>query len=327
MLINATWGLGSAIAQGEVVPDRYVLTREGKRAASHGARPANTTRRLRARRTAAVPARVVLHAVPDPRAGHRTRPAAAQGRGCDGHAGRDRMGAGRRGIQAAAGAPAASASRRRYRTRSGCAIRASTASRPASAGARDARAWSTANASSPASRPATSDHAAWPVRRSRQILPRVAGVVAELGGSTSHLASLARERGIPMVLGVLDATHAHSRRRAGRRGRRGRRRALDALMATRASSSPSPWRRARIERLRAVAEVGLQSGSGRTSRPRTSMLAAVRATRHPVLPAARPGRRGRDRGQPELRADRLDEDHAFGHRRRRGDGAAHSRSP
>jgi pyruvate,water dikinase len=39
-----------------------------------------------------------------------------------------------------------------------------------------------------------------------QILPRVAGVVAELGGSTSHLASLARERGIPMVLGVLNAT-------------------------------------------------------------------------------------------------------------------------
>ena len=39
-----------------------------------------------------------------------------------------------------------------------------------------------------------------------QILPRTAGVVAELGGSTTHLASLARERGIPMVLGVLDAT-------------------------------------------------------------------------------------------------------------------------
>src|SRR5262249_17060372 len=39
-----------------------------------------------------------------------------------------------------------------------------------------------------------------------QILPQVAGVVAERGGSTSHLASLARERGIPMVLGVLDAT-------------------------------------------------------------------------------------------------------------------------
>ena len=39
-----------------------------------------------------------------------------------------------------------------------------------------------------------------------QILQQVAGVVAERGGSTSHLASLARERGIPMVLGVLDAT-------------------------------------------------------------------------------------------------------------------------
>jgi phosphohistidine swiveling domain-containing protein len=38
------------------------------------------------------------------------------------------------------------------------------------------------------------------------VLPRVGGVVAELGGSTSHLAALARERGIPMVLGVLDAT-------------------------------------------------------------------------------------------------------------------------
>lgn len=38
------------------------------------------------------------------------------------------------------------------------------------------------------------------------ILSRVAGVVTERGGSTSHMASLARERGIPMVLGVGDAT-------------------------------------------------------------------------------------------------------------------------
>lgn len=38
------------------------------------------------------------------------------------------------------------------------------------------------------------------------VLPRVAGVIAELGGSTSHLAALARERGIPAVLGVRDAT-------------------------------------------------------------------------------------------------------------------------
>jgi pyruvate,water dikinase len=39
-----------------------------------------------------------------------------------------------------------------------------------------------------------------------RILPRVGGVVSELGGSTSHLASLARERGLPMVLGVPEAT-------------------------------------------------------------------------------------------------------------------------
>src|SRR5918996_2931069 len=29
MLLSATWGLGSAIAQGEVVPDRIVLSRQG----------------------------------------------------------------------------------------------------------------------------------------------------------------------------------------------------------------------------------------------------------------------------------------------------------
>jgi pyruvate,water dikinase len=38
------------------------------------------------------------------------------------------------------------------------------------------------------------------------ILPRVVGVVTERGGSTSHFASLARERGIPMVLGAGDVT-------------------------------------------------------------------------------------------------------------------------
>ncbi len=38
------------------------------------------------------------------------------------------------------------------------------------------------------------------------VLPRAAAVVAELGGSTSHLAALARERGIPAVLGVVGAT-------------------------------------------------------------------------------------------------------------------------
>jgi pyruvate,water dikinase len=39
-----------------------------------------------------------------------------------------------------------------------------------------------------------------------RVLSFVSGVVSELGGSTSHLASLARERCIPMVLGVPGAT-------------------------------------------------------------------------------------------------------------------------
>jgi pyruvate,water dikinase len=39
-----------------------------------------------------------------------------------------------------------------------------------------------------------------------RILAIVSGVVSELGGSTSHLASLARERCVPMVLGVPGAT-------------------------------------------------------------------------------------------------------------------------
>jgi len=38
------------------------------------------------------------------------------------------------------------------------------------------------------------------------VLPRAAGLVAELGGSSSHLAALARERGIPAVLGARGAT-------------------------------------------------------------------------------------------------------------------------
>jgi pyruvate,water dikinase len=38
------------------------------------------------------------------------------------------------------------------------------------------------------------------------VLPLVAGLVAERGGTTSHVAALARERRLPAVLGVADAT-------------------------------------------------------------------------------------------------------------------------
>ena len=52
MLISATWGLGSAIAQGEVVPDRIVLAQE--RFPAHGrSRPQGPSRHLRSRRLGA----------------------------------------------------------------------------------------------------------------------------------------------------------------------------------------------------------------------------------------------------------------------------------
>ena len=47
MLLSATWGLGSAIAQGEVVPDRVVLSRHGF-VAQQRSRPKTSSRGLRA---------------------------------------------------------------------------------------------------------------------------------------------------------------------------------------------------------------------------------------------------------------------------------------
>ena len=94
-----------------------------------------------------------------------------------------------------------------------------------------------------------------PDRRSATSCRRSAGVVAELGGSTSHLASLARERGIPMVLGVLDATADHSRRRAGRGRRRRRHRAVDRMTRARRPRIfvTQPIAERAIERLRKLA--------------------------------------------------------------------------
>ena len=59
---------------------------------------------------------------------------------------------------------------------------------------------------SDASRLATCWSRESPDRRSATSSRASSGVVTERGGSTSHFASLARERGMPMVLGVADAT-------------------------------------------------------------------------------------------------------------------------
>ena len=123
-----------------------------------------------------------------------------------GHAGRDRMGVGRRRLQAVAVATATCAAA----VRAGRNLaQASGAERPSGRyrlglrprGRGQLRMRTLARCAG-----RYSGHSSRRAGAVSHILPRVAGVVAELGGSTSHLASLARERGIPMVLGVNDAT-------------------------------------------------------------------------------------------------------------------------
>ena len=206
MLISATWGLGSAIAQGEVVPDRIVLSRA--RASCARSRPAAriTARPAVTRHGAAGGAeRACARALPRRRTGGDAGAPAPQGRDGDGHAGRDRVGARRCRLQAPAGAAAARAA--------GARAGGDLAQHPGLNGHPAGIGWGSGRAvvvscECELSRVAPGDVLVTKVAGPAlsHILPRVAGVVAELGGSTSHLASLARERGIPMVLGVLDAT-------------------------------------------------------------------------------------------------------------------------
>ena len=207
MLISATWGLGSAIAQGEVVPDRIVLSRQG------------FVRRIDAGRK-----------------DHRVT--------CGHRAGAAAQPVARDLVQApsltAAQAVALGRLLRKAEDVIGGAIEIEWALDDTGFKLLQARPLAIEPAAVPdeiwLKHPGLNGHPAgigWGAGRAvvvscecelsrvapgdvlvtkvagpalSQVLPRVAGVVAELGGSTSHLASLARERGIPMVLGVLDAT-------------------------------------------------------------------------------------------------------------------------
>ena len=203
MVLNATWGLGSAIAQGEVVPERIVLSREGvlrdtvagrifhRVGCAHGA-PA--TRRPRS-------SEPCLNAAQAVELGRLLRQV------------EDVMGApveiewahDETGFKLLQARPLHTEPARvpdeiwlRHPGLSG---------HPAGVGWGSGRAC-VVNCECELARVAPGDilvtRVAGPALS--QVLSRVGGVVAELGGSTSHLASLARERGIPMVLGVLDAT-------------------------------------------------------------------------------------------------------------------------
>ncbi len=203
MLVSATWGLGSAIAQGEVVPDRYRLSRSGdllEVAAGrkfHAVGCAHGTRSV-ARAEAHEPCLTTTQ-VRELGDHLRTAEDVVQGPAeiewsLD-NEGIKLLQARPLHVESAVSADEVWEQHPRLR------------GHPAGVG------WSTGracvvNCECELSRVNPGDilitQVAGPALAG--VLPRVAGVVAELGGSTSHLASLARERGLPMVLGVLDAT-------------------------------------------------------------------------------------------------------------------------
>ena len=205
MLMSATWGLGSAIAQGEVVPDRIVLARTASCAGR--SRPQGASRHLRARRRRAAngAGRSSERAVPDAGRGGDARPSDSQ---CE------RLAEGPVEIEWAMDEGGFKLLQSRPLHVEPAIVpdeiwlqHPGINGHPAGIGWGAGRAV-VVNCECELSRVAPGDmlvtRVAGPALS--QILPRVAGVVAELGGSTSHLASLARERGIPMVLGVLGAT-------------------------------------------------------------------------------------------------------------------------
>ena len=207
MVLNATWGLGSAIAQGEVVPDRIVLRRD-----EHGELTLHD----------AVPGRK-FHRVG---CAHGTRPVprALASKPCLNRAQALELGQLLQRVEDILGMPVEiewALDNAGFKLLQARPLHLEPVpvpdeiwlrhpglnGHPAGVGWSSGRAC-VVNCECELTRVAPGDILVTKVAGPAlsQILPRVAGVVAELGGSTSHLASLARERGIPMVLGVLDAT-------------------------------------------------------------------------------------------------------------------------
>jgi pyruvate, water dikinase len=207
MLLSATWGLGSAIAQGEVVPDRIVLSRQGFVRKVEPGRKHHSAGCVRGHGEVAAPVEEALVAAPC------LEPGQAVQLGRLLRKAEDVLGmpveiewalddVGFKLLQArplhVEPAPVPDEIWLRHPGLNG---------HPAGIGWGTGRAC-VVNCECELTRVAPGDVLVTKVAGPSlsYVLPRVAGVVAELGGSTSHLASLARERGIPMVLGVLDAT-------------------------------------------------------------------------------------------------------------------------
>jgi phosphoenolpyruvate synthase/pyruvate phosphate dikinase len=202
MILSATWGLGSAIAQGEVTPDRYELARDG---ALVSITPGRKDHQVGCIHTQAVPVAMVAE------------PCLTESQAIE-------LGALLRRVENLMGMPVEIEwaldqtgfqllQARPLHTQPAATPDAIWLHRPRLNGHAAGVGWGEGRAcviqcECELSRVAPGDilvtRVAGPALS--HILTRVAGVVAERGGSTSHMASLARERGIPMVLGVLDAT-------------------------------------------------------------------------------------------------------------------------
>ncbi|MBI2160442.1 MAG: hypothetical protein HYU25_08720 [Candidatus Rokubacteria bacterium] len=207
ILLTGTWGLGSAIAQGEVVPDRFLLSRAG---ALVGVEPGRKDRRVRC----------VPGAGPKPQA----VPPELVGAPCLDEAQAVALGRMVLRAEAALGGPVElewALGARGLEILQARPLRLAPPAVPDELWERHPGLTGQAAGVGWASGPACIvDHeeelarvklgdvlvtqVAGPALTA--VLPRVAGVVAELGGSTSHLAALARERGLAAVLGVPEAT-------------------------------------------------------------------------------------------------------------------------
>jgi pyruvate, water dikinase len=202
MILSATWGLGSAIAQGEVTPDRYELSRDGALVSITAGRKDHQVGCIH---TQAVPVELV------------TEPCLSEQQAIE-------LGGLLRKVEDLMGMPVEIEwamdesgfkllQARPLHTQVAATPDAIWLHRPRLNGHAAGVGWGEGRAcviqcECELSRVAPGDilitKVAGPALS--HILTQVAGVVAERGGSTSHMASLARERGIPMVLGVLDAT-------------------------------------------------------------------------------------------------------------------------